>query len=131
VAARMSMRLELFVADHDVSVGFYTRVLGFVVRRRDDEYVSLTCGDVTLGLGLVRNLPEAGEGPGFSQTQVARARGAGVEIVLETTALNRLHRRVVAAGYPLAEPMHDRPWGLRDFRLVDPDGYYLRLTTPG
>jgi lactoylglutathione lyase len=22
----------------------------------------------------------------------------------------------------------DRPWGVRDFRLLDPDGYYLRIT---
>jgi hypothetical protein len=28
----------------------------------------------------------------------------------------------------LAEPLTDRPWGLRDFRVVDPDGYYLRVT---
>jgi hypothetical protein len=27
------------------------------------------------------------------------------------------------------EPMLDRPWGLRDFRMVDPDGYYLRITS--
>jgi lactoylglutathione lyase len=34
------------------------------------------------------------------------------------------------SGYPLAAPMQDRPWGLRDFRVADPDGYYLRITTP-
>ncbi len=28
----------------------------------------------------------------------------------------------------MTEHMRDRPWGLRDFRVVDPDGYYLRLT---
>jgi lactoylglutathione lyase len=26
------------------------------------------------------------------------------------------------------ELLCDRPWGLRDFRVVDPDGYYLRIT---
>jgi hypothetical protein len=26
-------------------------------------------------------------------------------------------------------PVGDRPWGLRDFRVVDPDNYYLRITS--
>jgi uncharacterized glyoxalase superfamily protein PhnB len=29
-----------------------------------------------------------------------------------------------------ATPLQDQPWGLRDFRVVDPEGYYLRFTTP-
>ena len=35
---------------------------------------------------------------------------------------------VTAAGWPLAEDLRDRPWGLRDFRVLDPAGYYLRIT---
>jgi uncharacterized glyoxalase superfamily protein PhnB len=126
----MTMRLELFVTDHDVAIDFYTRVLGFEVCRRDEHYVSLACGAVTIGLGLVSDLPERDDGRGFSQDQLARARGAGVEIVLETPDLDLLHQRALDSGHRLAEPMLDRPWGLRDFRLVDPDGYYLRTTTP-
>lgn len=26
------------------------------------------------------------------------------------------------------EPLQFRPWGLHDFRLFDPDGYYVRVT---
>jgi lactoylglutathione lyase len=29
----------------------------------------------------------------------------------------------------VSEPMRERPWGSKDFRIVDPDGYYLRLTS--
>jgi lactoylglutathione lyase len=39
-----------------------------------------------------------------------------------------VRQQVEAAGYPIAEPLQDRPWGLRDFRLLDPDDYYLRVT---
>lgn len=28
------------------------------------------------------------------------------------------------------EIVRDRPWGLRDFRITDPDGYDLRITQP-
>jgi hypothetical protein len=29
---------------------------------------------------------------------------------------------------PLAEDLQERPWGLTDFRILDPAGYYLRIT---
>jgi lactoylglutathione lyase len=127
---QMTIRFELFVADRDKSVDFYTSVLGFEVRRLDESYAMLTCGDVVLGLGRQADLPETGEGPGFTQQRLARDRGAGVEIVLETPDLEALYERVQRSGYQLAAPMQDRPWGLRDFRVADPDGYYLRITTP-
>jgi lactoylglutathione lyase len=36
---------------------------------------------------------------------------------------------VASARAEIAEPIAERPWGLRDFRLADPDGYYWRVTT--
>ena len=130
MARQMTIRFELFVADRDQSVDFYTSVLGFEVNRLDESYASLTCGHVTLGLGRQAALPESGDGPGFTQERLARDHGAGVEIVLETPDLDALYERVRRSGHPLAAPMQDRPWGLRDFRVTDPDGYYLRITTP-
>ena len=53
----------------------------------------------------------------------------GVELVLEVDDLDEEHARVTAAGWPLAEDLADRPWGLRDFRLLDPSGYYWRVTS--
>jgi lactoylglutathione lyase len=130
MARQMTIRFELFVADRDKSVDFYTSVLGFEVRRLDESYAMLTCGDVTLGLSRQADLPETGEGPGFTQQRLARDHGAGVEIVLETPDLDALYERVQRSGHTLAALMQDRPWGLRDFRVADPDGYYLRITTP-
>jgi uncharacterized glyoxalase superfamily protein PhnB len=37
--------------------------------------------------------------------------------------------RVAAAGWPLEEDLQGRPWGLTDFRILDPAGYYLRITS--
>jgi lactoylglutathione lyase len=41
--------------------------------------------------------------------------------------LSALHEHCQARGTVL-EALELRPWGLRDFRLADPDGYYLRVT---
>jgi uncharacterized glyoxalase superfamily protein PhnB len=81
-----------------------------------------------VGLGPIAKLPAAAPGPGFSQERLAGDRGAGVEIVLEVEDLDEAFARAQGTGQPIAEPPRLQPWGLRDFRLADPDGYYIRVT---
>jgi predicted enzyme related to lactoylglutathione lyase len=123
----MSLRLELFVEDRDVAVAFYRDVLGFELLRQDDGYASIRSGDVTFGIGPITRLPETGGY--FTRARLAGDRGAGVEIVLEVDDLAAYRARVAAAGHPILDDVQERPWGLTDFRIADPDGYYLRLTT--
>ena len=125
----MDFRIELFVADLDASIRFYEVALGFGLDRREDDYASLRRGQAVLGLGAVSKLPLDGPGPGFTQSRMAADPGAGVEIVLEVEDLEEAHARFERAGKRAAEPIRTQPWGLRDFRIVDPDGYYLRITT--
>ncbi len=125
---RMGLRLELFVEDMETSIGFYTRVLGFeVIRNEPGDYASLRNGGVVLGIGPISKLP--GEGGYFTRAIASLRRGLGVEIVLEVDDVEGWHRRVVASGHPVFERPQERAWGLRDFRIIDPDGYYLRLTS--
>jgi lactoylglutathione lyase len=125
----MDLRIELFVADLDRSIRFYELALGFTLERREQDYASMRRGQAVLGLAVVTKLPPDGPGPGFTQTRVANERGAGVEIVLEVEDLDEAYAGFERAGERVAEPIRTQPWGLRDFRLVDPDGYYLRVTT--
>jgi lactoylglutathione lyase len=124
------LRIELFVDDLNASIAFYTEVLQFRVVRRADDYVSVQRGTVVLGLGPVAKLPKRGDGPGFTRERLHRGKGGGVEIVLEldeAAELDTLYDRCRDRGVVVAA-LQDRPWGLRDFRLTDPDGYYLRVT---
>jgi len=122
------LRLELFVEDMTASIAFYTQVLAFkVVRHEPDDYASLRWGNAVLGIGPVAKLPE--EGGYFGRDISSYRRGLGVEIVLEVDDVDEWQARVGASGHPIFEPLQDRPWGLRDFRIADPDGYYLRITS--
>ena len=118
-----ALRCELFPDDLDAAVAFYVGVLRFRVvrdeRAADAPYVALQRGDVRVGLAA-RAAPE---------DAAPRRPPTGVELVLEVDDLAADHAHVVAAGWPLAEDPTDRPWGLRDFRLLDPHGYYWRITT--
>lgn len=118
----MELRVELFVASLDVFADFYTSVLGFAVtddrRESDSPYLAVRRDEVRIGA-----VPVAG-----SIDHCARAVPVGTELVLEVDDLTAERDRVVAAGWPLETDLRARSWGLTDFRLHDPDGYYLRIT---
>jgi lactoylglutathione lyase len=117
------LRCELFPADLDEAVAFYVQVLAFRVVRDEREaearYVALERDRVHLGLAERSAFPDRDQ----------RRPPIGVELVLEVDDLQADHERVTSAGWALEEDLTDRSWGLSDFRLLDPAGYYLRLTT--
>ena len=121
----MTLRIEIFPDDLDAFVKFYTEVLGFTLtvdqRGSDHPYAAVEYGTVRIGAARAWERVDS----------KARAVPAGVEIVLEVDDLAAFRARVQAAGYPLAQDLQRRPWGLTDFRLHDPAGYYLRITGKG
>ena len=118
----MTPRFEIFPDDLDATVDFYIRVLRFrlTADRRDQpvEYVSLQRGSVRVG-AVKRVVPDV---------RAARLPPAGVELVLEVDDVAAERDQVTAAGWPLVQDLQDQPWGLQDFRILDPAGYYLRIT---
>jgi lactoylglutathione lyase len=118
----MTLRFEIFPDDLDATVDFYMRVLRFrlIADRRDEPspYVSLQRGSVRVGAAR-RAVPDA---------RATRLPPAGVELVLEVDDVVAERDQITAAGWPITEDLRDRPWGLRDFRVLDPAGYYLRIT---
>lgn len=122
----MFIRFELFVSDLSRSVKFYERVLNFARKGEQGThsgYIAVVNGDVHLGLAAFDLLPR---GHHFRQVPVDRY-GVGVEIVLEVENLEQYEQRARRTG-AISEPLQRRPWGLSDFRVVDPDGYYIRVT---
>jgi lactoylglutathione lyase len=122
----MTLRFEIFPSDLDEVVDFYTRVLRFGVtkdeRHEPSAYVSMRRGAVQVG--AARRAADTVPG-----ARAARLPPAGVELVLEVDDVAGERDRVMAAGWPLEQDLQDRPWGLTDFRVIDPAGYYLRVTS--
>jgi catechol 2,3-dioxygenase-like lactoylglutathione lyase family enzyme len=123
---RMTLRIELFVNDLSISLDFYRRVLGFEIGERQSVgYTLMTNGEVQLGLNLRSNLPD--DHP--VQAQEYERIGRGIEIVLEIDNIEEFYQYVFIQNWPIVGKLQQQPWGLIDFRVFDPDGYYLRITS--
>ena len=118
-----SLRLEIFPSDLTRTIDFYTTILGFNVLRHDGNYAFLQRDSIFLGAAQSDN-------PGTStEMETWRRPRIGVEIVMEVDNLQTERDGIVEKGYSLDADIQRRPWGLSDFRLVDPDGHYIRFTT--
>ena len=123
----MRLRLELFVKSVPESKDFYTRVLGFgVVSSQPDGYSVLRKEGIQIAVQARSQLPDDHPLKPVSHERV----GLGIEIVLEVDDLDAAYAQVLASDWPVAGPLAERPWGSRDFRVIDPDGYYLRINDP-
>jgi lactoylglutathione lyase len=126
------LRVELFVADVERAVGFYRTVLGFeevegAAGAGERTYVAVRRGGAVLGLGRAGALPD--DHP--VSLAGGHAPGRGVELVIETADVDAAYAHARASGATLASGLQQQPWGLVDFRLHDPDGYYVRVTSSG
>lgn len=115
------MRIEpvLPAADLDETVEFYTS-LGFALGyddREGDGYVVLTMDGGALH---------------FFQHDMLDATGNDAGAYLHVDNADLLHGRWAALGLgpdsiPRLSPVEDKPWGKREFVLMDPDGNVLRV----
>ncbi len=142
-AALDGFGFQLAVRDLYRSAVFYTHALGFSVQytrpfgialdqpvhpeshRPVLQYVSLRNGRVVLGLAPWPDLP-AGH---HLRRGPEAMRGLGVEILVRSTDVNAAERQVGEAGFPIESPAQRPPCGATDFRAINPDGYYIRVTS--
>jgi lactoylglutathione lyase len=67
----------------------------------------------------------------FSGKLKGSDQGLGIEIGIVVANLDQAHAAALQwkdKGWPVATGIVRRPWGVRDFRVLAPDGYYLRFT---
>ncbi|KAK7189240.1 hypothetical protein PSPO01_04827 [Paraphaeosphaeria sporulosa] len=119
------MRIELFPASLDVFLDFYTRILNFALLQRKGKYAYLRRDAIYIG-AIESPTPDT-----LADRASYRQPNRGVEIVLEVDDVMAERDRVVAAGYKLDADIAKQEWGLMDFRVTDPDGYYIRITSRG
>lgn len=128
-AVALSTRVELFASDIERSLEFYGR-LGFELVRRWGGWALIERRGSRLAIqddAYVRDHAHY-----FTPHLERFPRGVGVEVAVDVADrddLDALYADARRAGCVVRE-LRDREWGATDFRIADPDGYFVRFTTP-
>jgi catechol 2,3-dioxygenase-like lactoylglutathione lyase family enzyme len=120
--------LELGTRRIDESIAFFQSVAGFRLTRRDGRYAELNTGVAELLLVDPELLPV---GHPFQGKLAGSGQGLGVEIGLVVADLDQTFAALAQhKDWKVSTGIMRRPWGVRDFRVLSPEGYYLRFTEP-
>jgi catechol 2,3-dioxygenase-like lactoylglutathione lyase family enzyme len=104
----------LAVHDASASARFYVDKLGFAEDFRADGWVFLSRGACRLRLGHCPDAVPMSRVPDHSWFAYLHVRDAA-----------ELYRACVAGGVELWHPLADKPWGMREFAIVTPDGHRI------
>ena len=126
-----SVLLELHVPDFKKAKEFYGKMgfkvvwerkpeemKGYLVMKLDDNILCFWSGNETIY-----------DHPYFKRFAKDTKRGFGVEIVIMVKNIEKFYKKVRAFAN-VVEELVEQPWGLKDFRIEDPFGFYLRFNEP-
>jgi catechol 2,3-dioxygenase-like lactoylglutathione lyase family enzyme len=106
----------LAVNDIDVSKRFYVEKLGFVEDFSVDGWAFLSRGACHLRLGHCPDAVPMSKTPDHSWFAY-----------LHVSDATSLYREIVAQGVTIWHQLEVKPWGMREFAIVTPDGHRIVL----
>lgn len=115
---------SLTVKDLRKSLDWYQDVVGFSVDRRHEREGKLVA--VSLKAGDVRVL--IGQDDGARGWDRAKGEGFSLHITTDQNIDDLASRIKARGGSLLSEPV-DMPWGARVFRVQDPDGFKIAISS--
>ncbi len=112
---------NLMVHDVNTSLRFYEQVVGVqrrltVPEREPYVFVSLVAGDVEIFLN--------------QDQSEAKPKAGGMSLYLELEGLDQLLDRVQQHGVKIEIPLNETFNGMREFAVLDPDGYMIIFAEP-
>ena len=112
------------VADVNAAVGWYAEALGFeALHVNADEDGAANYAIVRLGEVQVHLLQNRFEGEPMRSSTEAMFTMAG--------DIDALQARLKQRGLVFSRKIQDRPWGARDFTVLDPDGNAIWIASFG
>ena len=120
-----SLSASLTVKDVAKSMAWYRDAVGFTVDQQHEREGTLR--SVVMTAGDVRFLLNQDDGAKGKD----RVKGAGFSLMITTTQnVDAIARRIRESGTTLSSEPADMPWGMRMFRVQDPDGFQLAFGSP-
>ena len=123
--------IELHVPDFEITKKFYKKLgfdviwerkpeadKGYLVMKRDNSIICFYCGN-----------SKVFDHSYFKRFSKTTKKGYAFEIVIVVDDIDETYKKCKKFAN-IVENMKIKPWGLKDFRLEDPFGFYLRITEP-
>jgi uncharacterized glyoxalase superfamily protein PhnB len=119
-----TLAAALTVKDLQKSLAWYRDVVGFTVDQKHEREGKLRA--VSLKAGDVRIL--IGQDDGAKGWDRVKGEGFSLQITTDQN-VDEIAKRIKALGGTLESEPADTPWGARLFRLRDPDGFKLAISS--
>jgi catechol 2,3-dioxygenase-like lactoylglutathione lyase family enzyme len=120
---------ELSVSDFEKSLHFYVDMIGFKIEytRNENNFAFLSLNDIQIMIEKTNENWKTGE--------LEHPYGRGINFQFEVENITEILKRLEMENYPIfVEPeenwyrVNDVLYGLKEFLILDPDGYLLRFS---
>jgi lactoylglutathione lyase len=116
--------IELHVPDFKKTIKFYSR-LGFRILWRTEDYLVMKRKRSVLN--FYGGSEKIYSHSYFGRFKKTTKRGYGVEIIIPVENVESFYKKAKRFA-KIVRPLMLKKWGRRDFRIIDPFGFYLRIT---
>ncbi len=117
-------RVKLYVNDIEKTLLFYEEVIGLKLYKRNMHAVRFNHDQFSLLLASDSTLNENHH---FYDRK--ERKGNGFELIIVVDHIEDVYERCKEKRCTIQEEIQTYPWEMRGFKVVDPDGYFLRITS--
>lgn len=118
-------RVELYVKDIEESLKFYQDIIGLELYGRNERSGRFNYDCFSLLLASEKVLEEEH----YFNKAHSDVKGNGFELIIVVDELEKVYERCLECNYPIEVETEKYPWDMRGFKILDPDGYFLRITS--
>jgi len=120
---------EIYVHDVKATTELLLRLFDARLYIEETDYAEIYIGETRLHIQAL-DMDEFEVKNPVKQPGALEHLGAGVEIGVMVQNLEPIYSMVQKENLPYVSEILVQPWGMRDFRFLLPDGYYIRVTEP-
>ncbi|PDZ52071.1 lactoylglutathione lyase [Bacillus sp. AFS094611] len=117
-------RAQLYVNDIEKSLLFYEEVIGLQLYKRSMHGARFNHDQFSLLLVSDSRLNE--NHYFYNRKEV---KGNGFELIIVVNRIEEVYERCKENRCTIQEEIQTYSWEMRGFKIVDPDGYFLRITS--
>ncbi|HEY4552961.1 MAG TPA: VOC family protein [Bacillaceae bacterium] len=119
-------RVELYVKGIERSLQFYQDIIGLKLHGRNERCLRFNHDCFSL---LITSEDVLDDQHYFNTRAKSDVKGNGFELIIVVEDLEKVYKRCLDHGYPIEAEIETYPWKMRGFKVADPDGYFLRITS--